>query len=298
MFHFQRRTLWIIIYVTIPLIIILNNLGGEDVPPPAVVSQNPVGLWSLDQVKVNQRDNLSWLVLPGASTLELTVVLDEIPSSQISVQNPEAFNRYFQGGKFVVTVSNPVNEAALTESLRFLMQWLPPNISAIVMSGPYRPEWAELVGERLSMTSGQGVDISFAAIKGLAKLESPAMSSPDQLAFLITVSILKQRMAGYDIQMTWDHRRSSSFVTFNSTLAEDIFYPVSEDEFEPVHQAFVQSASVRERSQSQLHRYALTAVVYGLPFSFFVEQPERIAAVKIEDVNKMMEFALEQIKTR
>jgi predicted Zn-dependent peptidase len=114
----------------------------------------------------------------------------------------------------------------------------------------------------------------------------------------LAVSILKQRLTGYDIQMAWDHRRTDSVVSFNSTMTEDAFYPVSLEEFEPIQLAFSESASVRERSQSQVHRYLLTAVLYGLPFNFFVEQPSRLAAIKLEDVNRMMEFSFEQIKTR
>lgn len=298
MLHFQRRTLWIIIYVTIPLVIILNNIGGTPDTEPSVGVDGLAQLWSLDELSVEQQGNVAWLDLGTATTLELSVILNAIPTTSLALTNSAAYSSYFQGGKFVISVTNPVNEAVFDESLKFLAQWVPAEIDAIVVSGPYSSQWAGLIEKRLQAPKGDGLAIGFAASKGLARLTSPAMNSPDQLAFLMAVSILKQRLSGYNIQMAWDHRRTDSIVTFNSTLSEDAFYPVSQDEFEPIHQAFSQSASVRERTQAQLHKYLQTAVVYELPFSFFVEQPSRLAAVKVEDVNRMMEFALEQVKTR
>ncbi|MFQ3230652.1 hypothetical protein [Reinekea sp.] len=298
MLHFQRRTLWIIIYVTIPLVIILNNLDGTpDNEHVGEVSGSDL-LWSLDELTVEQQGGIAWLDLRTAKSVELSVILNAIPTTSLALPNSTAFASYFQGGKFVISVTNPVNEAAFDESLKFIAQWVPADIEAIVVSGPYSSQWVELIQKRLQTPKGEGLAISFAAGKGLARLASPAMSSPDQLAFLMAVSILKQRLSGYNIQMAWDHRRSESQVTFNSTLSEDAFYPVTQEEFEPVHRAFSQSASVRERSQLQLHKYLQTAMIYELPFSFFVEQPSRLAAVKVEDVNRMMEFALEQVKTR
>ena len=298
MFHFQRRTLWIVIYVTIPLIIILNNLGDEPSSSNSNVSISSDQAWSLDELTVERQRSISWLALESAPSIELSIILDAIPATSLAIQNSSAFSSHFQGGKFIISVTNPVSEVALDESLKFIAQWVPADISAIVVSGPYSPAWVNLIEKRLERPSGEGVEISFAPAKGLARLNSPAMSSSDQLAFLIAVSILKQRLAGYNIQMAWDHRRSVSIVTFNSTLSEDVFYPVSQSEFEPVHQAFAQSAAVRERSQTQLHRYLQTAVIYDMPFNFFVEQPDRLASVEIGDVNRMMEFALEQVKTR
>lgn len=298
MLHFQRRTLWIIIYVTIPLIIILNNMDGTSDTEQAVGMKGQNQRWSLDKLKVKQQGDIAWLDLGSAETLELSVILTAIPATSLALSNSAAFSSYFQGGKFVLSVTNPVNEAALDESLKFIAQWVPDEIEALVVSGPYSAKWAELIEKRLQAPKGDGFAISFAASKGLARLTSPAMNSPDQLAFLMAVSILKQRLSGYNIQMAWDHRRTDSIVTFNSTLSEDVFYPASQDELEPIYQAFSTSASVRERTQAQLHKYLQTAVVYELPFSFFVEQPSRLAAVRVEDVNRMMEFALEQVKTR
>ncbi|MDN3648326.1 hypothetical protein QWZ13_05325 [Reinekea marina] len=297
MFHFRRRTLWIIIYITIPMIIILNNLGSDPDVPENVVSASSNQRWSLDNVEVRSIGSVQWLALPSADSLIMSIVLNAIPSTSLAVDNSSAFSSQLQGGKLVLTLTNPVNKAVLEESLLFLEQWLPGNIESIVVSGPFNTQWAELIDRALAETRGEGIEINISSSRGLAHLTSPPMQSQDQLAFLMAVSIIKQRLSGYDIQMSWDHRRERSVVTFNSTLSTDVLFDVNASEFKPIYEAFVESAKARNRTQSQLHRYLQTAIVYNVPFRFFVEQPERLANVSIKDVNRMMEYALEQIKT-
>jgi predicted Zn-dependent peptidase len=70
---------------------------------------------------------------------------------------------------------------------------------------------------------------------------------------------------------------------------------VTQAEFANVVDVYMAAANQRQREITQLHRYAVNASVYGLPFQFFVQQPERLQAVTLVDVNRFREQTLEQI---
>ncbi|WP_196156843.1 hypothetical protein [Reinekea sp. G2M2-21] len=292
MFHFKRRTLWIIIYITIPLVIILNRLGPA---PDTAVSETPAQRFSLDHLNLTCQAVVCQLPLSGAPHLQLSVSFNQMPVSQISVPDVLSLNIRQQGGFVIGTVTLVPSPGNVQVLLSFLQQWLPQPPVGWQLTGAIPEGVADMIAAQNGPFSGIGIVNEPEPVNGLATLEAPALGGEDQLAFLLWIEILKQRLAGYDVQAVWDHRRSTSYVVFNQTLSSDSFSPVKAEELEPVLAAYLQSAGQRERSAEQLHRYAVTAMIYKIPFEFFVNQPRRLSQVTVEAVDRMREFTLEQI---
>jgi hypothetical protein len=292
MFYFSRRTLWIIIFVTIPLIVLLNTIGQDEAGTPGLAGTR---VWSLDTLVIETDqpapDTSFWTVdLDGSSQLRLTVAQNQIPSQQLDVAIEAAIRSGRQGGRFWVTVVNPLDENAFATSVEFLRAWLPDgDARSVVLSGDLNEELIATAEILLESLQGEGMANLVAPQPSLGRLESPAMGTREQLAFLLFVGVLQQRLSGYDPQVHWDHRARTSQVLINQTLSPTLFDPVTAKELEPVQAAYSASAEQRERNAEQIHRYLVTSAVYGLPPDFLVSQQQRLAAVTLEDVNAVRE---------
>lgn len=291
MFHFSRRTLWIIIYITIPLIFVLNRFGQN--PEPTDTAADSAGTtaeqtaWSLDAVTFERDDGLWSVQLPGSALWRLTVVQTRIPTEDLALPAGDAIRTSRQGGRFLVTVTNPANARALRESVDFLRRWLPDGDDrAVVLSGDLTDEARTQARRLLGALQGEGVANEVAPRPALTRLTSPPMGTPEQLAFLLWIGVLEQRLRGYDPQIRWDHRDRPSAVLINQTLDPDLFRPVTAEELEPVRSAYRRAANERRRTAVQIHRYLVTTAVYRLPTDFLRTQPERLAAVTLDAVNR------------
>jgi len=293
MFHFSRRTLWIIVYITIPLIFVLNQLGPDSDDAPSGPERQ---IWSLDRIEF-QRDDRLWTVeLPDSRTLRLTVIQDRIPAESMTLPDADAIRTSRQGGRFLVTVVNPADRDALETSVDFLQQWLPDGDRRdLVVSGPLTDDVRAEVRRLLTPLQGAGVDNQITPLPTLTRLTSPPMGSQRQLAFLLWVGVLQQRLNGYDPEVRWDHRGRPSEVLINQTLTPGVMKPVTQAELEPVLAAYQSAAEQRDRSGEQIHRYLVTTAVYGLPLNFLLTQPERLASVTLNDVNDQREQTLSEL---
>ncbi|WP_320821649.1 hypothetical protein [Reinekea sp.] len=294
MFHFSRRTLWIIIYVTIPLIILLDSLGPD--PLDEADSEPLLPTWSLDELAYNCDRQVCALTLAGAERIWLSAIVERIPTGQVAV--PEAVHLQTQqlGGRFVIGLEGPADAQTQADLVAFLQQWLPSEGDLEwVVSGAVSSELVGQLNDLDFQRTGIGLTNSVAPIKVLTRLQAPPLGTADQLAFLLWIDLLRTRLAAYPIKGQWDHRPAISSVGFNGTLSADLFYPVDRAEFAPVLAAYQSSATQRQRSAAQIQRYAVTAALYRLPLSFFVNQPERLATLSLASVNQMREFALGQI---
>lgn len=304
MFSFKPRTLWIIIWITIPLVFVLNQLGElpeePSATPPSVATSTeipPEQHWSLDTVTVdcNQYQALCYLPLPGAVDIQLSVISDLLPVSRVEV--PQHLSLYVnrQGGKMVLS-SDFIRADSLQDTLNFYRDWLPRDGEVeVLVSGDLLPEQLDAVARLATQRRGEGVMNEPSERSALGVLTSPTVGDSAQLAFLLWIDILSQRLAGYELQMRWDHTEALSTVRFNTTLSSDLFYPVTDAELETVLPAYIESANQRERTGRQLHRYAVSARVYQVPFNYYVQQPERLQAITLADVNQAREYSLDQL---
>jgi hypothetical protein len=288
MFHFSRRTLWIIIFITIPLIVVLNTVGQEDASESALSETNR---WSLDELVFDSSESapdrmLLTVDLDQARQLRLTVIQAQIPSEQLNIAIEGAIASSRQGGRFLVTVVDPADVDAFEASVDFLRTWLPDGDNrSVVLSGDLDDELIALADRLLGPLQGKGIANQVMPQPALGRLYSPPMGTQEQLAFLLWVGVLQQRLSGYDPQIRWDHRAGTSQVLFNQTLNPSLFGEVTAEEFTPVRAAYSDSAAQRERSADQIHRYLVTSAVYDLPADFLVSQQQRLSAISLDDVN-------------
>lgn len=158
MFHFSRRTLWLIIFVTIPLIVVLNLVGQDEEATSQVVESQT---WSLDELAVETDEQAPgrtlWTVdLDQARQLRLTIAQDQIPSEQLDIAIEAAIRTSRQGGRFLVTVVNPADTSALETSVDFLRTWLPDGDDrAVILSGDLDDERIALASSLLEPLQGR-----------------------------------------------------------------------------------------------------------------------------------------------
>lgn len=297
MFHFKRRTLWIIIYITIPLILVLNSLGPEPESgaPVVTATENTDQRWSLTGLEPDC-DVHCVLELDDTDWVRLSAVLDQRPVGFEEVPQGVALGYSQRAGKVIVTLSFPREASIEATVVQFLSNWLPRgDAPQWVLSGAGADDLLAQLPKVSNEAIGVGKRPDLGAPSALTVLISPPLGSEHQLAFLLWVEILKQRLAGYQIQVTWDHRRTDSVVLFNTTLSKDLLYPVTGSEFTPILEAYVSTAAQTERSAEQIHRYLLTSALYDIPFEFFTRQEERLEQVSLADINLIREQTIAQI---
>lgn len=294
MFHFSRRTLWIVIYISIALIFVLHQTGDNAAPPQEQASVTTH--WSLDDIKFTRQGSLWSVDLAGAGEVSLTVVQPMVPTGPIAAALADALRTSRQGGQFLVTATNPADLDAVSASVDFLIDWLPDGAPRqVVVSGPLSADILAQAERLLGALRGPGTVNRVPPEPALGRLSSPPMGSERQLAFLLWVGVLQQRLGGYRPEVRWDHRGELSEVLFNQTLGPDLFAPVTEEELAPVLSTYQTSAELRERSAAQIHRYLVTSAVYRLPGDFLLEQPRRLARITLSDVNQQRERSLSEL---
>ena len=296
MFHFKRQTLWIIIYVTIPLIFILNSVG----PGPEQGASSDIDAklnWSLESITLECDKAICHQSLDGTTRLWVSAMFKPLPVSQVTVPDGLEFTVSRQGGYVVATLAFEQGPDAWRDVSAFLIQWLPANASIMwLVSGADPASFDELLANMETQMSGLSLDNEFVRPKAELVWQAPVIGDPDQLAFLLWIEVLKQRLAGSGIEVAWDHRQSNSYVTLNQPVPAGAFLPVNSNELEPILAVYVDSANERLRSGLQHHRYGVTSIIYSVPYSLFSNQPQRLAQITLDSVNKMREFSFEQSK--
>lgn len=295
MFHFSRRTLWIIIYVTIALIFVLHRTG-QQTPAPQAENEPRRQAWSLDDIEFHNQNGLWTVDLPGAAQVMVTLAQPLIPTETLPVDPAEALRTSRQGGDFLVTLSNPPRLDVLETSVDFLIQWLPDaQQRSVIVSGPLTEELLAQVRRLQGTLQGRGVVNQVASQPALTRLSSPPTGSERQLAFMLWIGVLQQRLSGYQPEVRWDHRQAVSEVLINQTLSPELFKPVTEEELKPVLDAYQASAAVRQRSAEQIHRYLVTTAIYELTPDFLLSQPRRLAKINLTAVNAQRERSLSEM---
>ena len=298
MFHFKRRTLWIIIYITIPLILILNSLGPEPDEATAVdpQSENADLRWSMTELAPDCARDCR-LVLQGADFVRVSALVSSVPAG--AAQVPPGIDMSFsqRAGYAVVSLAFAPTEAREAQVIEFLRVLLPQNSSPRwVASGAVSDSFWTALHSVEENSTGAGRPVTLPEPSALTVLQAPEFGTSEQLAYLLWIEVLKQRLAGYQVTVTWDHRRAASLILMNTTLSADVLYPVTDAEWQPVKDAYLSAAAQTERSAEQIHRYLVTSVLYDVPFEFFVRQSARLQQVTLSDINQSRENTLAQIQ--
>ncbi|WLD58270.1 hypothetical protein NFC81_00410 [Salinispirillum sp. LH 10-3-1] len=276
---FSRRNMWILIFVLIPLIYVLNEMGGEE-----TTSNNAEPLQTLfdmGQVPV-QRERISgqpvwWAALPGSGVVEIGVLEPRLPTARIPIPDSKDLVTTARNDKFIVYLRSPVEQAALEVSLDFLTEWLPPPSpdTTYVLVGDLNAALTEQLVTILSRSRGPAIPFVAQPRAAITRLTSPPTGTQDQLAFVMAVELLRDRLDGYDIQLSWDHRGERSIALINSSLIPEHRQVPSQAEFERVQAAFLDQAYRTERSVQQISRYMMTMAAFGLSTDYMATQTTR-----------------------
>ncbi|TXR51840.1 hypothetical protein [Reinekea thalattae] len=323
MFHFKRRTLWIIMYITIPLIALLNSLGPDEsaqndaektqaasptestqsiastTEPTNSAITEPVmaDSWRLSELAFDCLNSVCPVYLPGAAEFYVTVISDQVPVERVDVPTQLQVSATGQAGWFVIRVKSPAGDEAIEQARLFLQQWLPANATMkLVLSGDIDSAIVEHWSSLKSELNASGAPYR-AAVQALpTSIASPTLGSEQQLAFLLWSEVLKQRLAKQQIELHWDHRAKPSFLILSAPVDPADLKPVDNSELAPILSAYIDQAQLPQRSAEQIHRYAVSAVLHQLPLSYFAEQGERLNAITLPSINRARDYFIEQIQ--
>lgn len=276
---FSRRNLWILIFILIPLIYVLNEMGPDDsVPSHAEPLQTAFDIGHV----VVQRERMSgqpvwWTALPGSGVVEIGVLEPRLPTARIPIPDSQDLVTTARNDQFIVYLRSPVEQAALEVSLDFLTEWLPPPspTTTYVLAGDLNAALTEQLVAILTRSRGPSIAFVAQPRAAITRLTSPPTGTQDQLAFVMAAELLRARLAGYDIQLSWDHRGERSIALINSSLLPEHREVPSQAEFERVQMAFLEQAYRTERSVQQISRYMMTMAAFGLETDYMATQTTR-----------------------
>ncbi|MFY0663673.1 MAG: hypothetical protein JXQ97_03555 [Natronospirillum sp.] len=273
--------MWILIFVLIPLIYVLNEMGADDDSPNSANSEPLQTLFDMGQVAV-QRERLSgqpvwWAALPGSGVVEIGILEPRLPTARIPIPDSQDLVTTARNNQFIVYLRSPVEQAALEVSLDFLTEWLPPPSpeTTYVLAGDLNAALTEQLVSILSRSRGPAIPFLAQPRASITRLISPPTGTQDQLAFLMAAELLSERLAGYNIQLSWDHRGERSIALINSSLNPEHREVPSEADFERVQNAFLNQAYQTERSVQQISRYMMTMAAFGLGTDYMATQTTR-----------------------
>lgn len=293
MFHFKRRTLWIIIYLTIPLIFVLHELTPQPARD-AVAALAELGEFDIAAIKTDCSAALCYLPLPATNLLLLSVISDTTPIKRPLANDLYPLVEYQEANRQVLSAM--IFNDQLPDLLRALEPWL-------LAGGEH--QWAAT--GKLSTAQQQnlqgfsattvvaGQPIAPTVASNVTMLEAPPFGHPDHLAFLLWAELLQQRLAGNGLASQWDRRSQPHRLLLPTPIDLEYFALVSAGELRPLLENSRQAVARPRRTVEQLHRFLIASQLYELPFQYFAEQPERLNQVSLAAVNRMREFSIAQI---
>lgn len=276
---FSRRNLWILIFILIPLIYVLNEMG-----PDETVQANSSALqatFDIRQVPV-QRERLAgqtvwWVPLPGSGVVEIGVLEPRLPTARIPIPDTQDLATAARNNQFIAYLRSPVEAAALEVSLAFLTEWLPAPSAATqyVLVGDLNGTLAAEIAAVLTTSRGPAVPFVAQSRSAITELTSPPTGSQENLAFLMAAEWLRAQISNDSVSFIWDHRGPRSQVFINTSLSPTQRQVPSEEQFIALRNAFLAQANVSERSVQQISRYVMTMAAFNLSTDYMATQAAR-----------------------
>ncbi len=282
-FSFQRRTLWIIIFALVPAIVFLNN-SGKSVSIDS--SDGTTQEFNVQDLEFNQAGSNWWVNLAGSGVIAISIATLQQPITPLDIPEHQTFETTLRNGLAITYVKTPAEKAALDLTLDFLNLWLPPKemLSSLVVAGEVNQDTLEYIIQELTTSRGRSIEINVHAPDELTVIPLPGMGQADQMAHIMAAGILQQRMAGYDIQLKWNHQGPQSYITLNSTISPEWLDPITQAEFQQAYDEMLAIAERPERSLDQIHRYLTTVSIYQLSSDFIINQSKLISQTNLEQV--------------
>lgn len=268
---FDRRFLWLIIFILIPLIPLLNNLGPSEgflVPANDEPTQDRFARTGLQVQKSALGDvPATWVNLPNSDAVRVSVLTDRQPLARPEPPANVSLSVDARHGYYVATVTLPLTTAALESGTRFLDHWLPAPTARTryALSGDLTDQRVMEIGLALGRADAPGSPFAPVAPSAVTAVTGPLPGQVEYEAFVIGMDLLSRRLDGYNPRLRWDHSERQSKALLNITLAPaQRGVPPAED---------FQAALARRRAAlttdtlnaAHIHRQMITLAGYDLP---------------------------------
>lgn len=286
---FSKSTLWGVIIVLIPLIVLLNSLG--DTSNQLTLPEQIETQWQLESLPVQQHENnfVVSTVPVATDQLQVWLAFSALPISEFVEPNDVRIRTQYRAEKLLVQFVLPVNDEAFDQLLWMLADWVPADfVTGVGVLGPISDSALQTLEETLANGQGVAVALDLPQANDISKIASPATGTAEQIAFLIAKDHVLNQLSGYEIQERWQHATSPSYLLVNRNVPAQARTAI---EFEALQQRLNQllSAAQQPRDVDQLARYLAVMVAESLPPSFLTEQRARIKAVDLAMVNRQIE---------
>ncbi|TGG90081.1 hypothetical protein E4656_19630 [Natronospirillum operosum] len=274
---FNRRFLWLLIFILIPLIPLLNNLGPSEaflVEPPAGEVRTHFALAEVEfQQEVMAGLPVTWAPLPASGQIRISVLSDRQPLAVERPPETTELDLEARHGRLVATLTLPLTTAALQDGTRFLNHWLPVanRQTRVVMTGELTPERTQEIASVLAGADAPGVVVDIQPPSAVTRLTSPPPGTEEHLHFALAMDLLRQRLSGYNATLRWSHRGRDSLALLNTTLDSSQRQVPSEARFLETRAAWATAQGEGERPTDYIHRQLVTLAAYDVA-------PERLPA--------------------
>lgn len=283
----SRMSLWMIIIILVPLIVILNRTGQK---PEIVDTPTTISEFSLPDLNFNRSGNNAWVALPGSGEISISIITGSVPNNRVDVPPHQDFHVSIRRNKAITWVKSPSEQAALEVTLDFLKEWLPvvKKSDSIIISGEVNEALLDVIRSILGLSKGGSILLTQANDQYLTRIRVPEMGSNEQLAFLIAAEIIRKRVTGYKPKLTWDNSDTTSYLDFNTTLKPEWLVAATSKEISFVRDQMVKLAGQTKRNTDQIHRYLVTQALYDLPAEFIQNQSKLLSKVSDKQVNSVI----------
>lgn len=286
---FSKSTLWILIFILIPLIALLNSLGQSNsrLTLPANIEQQ----WQLTELPINQQSgDFPVSILPVATDqLQVWLAFSALPVTQFVEPANVRIRTQYRAEKLLVQFVLPVNDEAFDQLLWMLADWAPSDfVTGLGVLGPITDQALDELLDTITRAEGVAVALPIPEATDVTMIASPATGTAEQIAFLIAKDHVLNQLSGYRIQERWQHATTPSYLLVNRNIPTSALQPITLDVLQPRLQQLL-LATEQPRDVDQLARYLAVMVAESLPPSFLTEQPARIRSVDLAMVNRQIE---------
>lgn len=279
---FDRRFLWLIIFIMIPLIPLLNSLGPAEAFMVSTTTEAAQTEFAAADLRVHKTAvaevPTTWSSLPGSQLVRISVLTDRQPLARPEPPAMTDLAIEARHGYLLVTLTLPLTTSALEAGTRFLDNWLPlPNDrTRYALSGDLTPELVLEIGDYLRRADAPGAGFDPASAPAVTTLTSPLPGRLDYEAFVIATDLLRRRLGGYNAQLRWDHSERQSKALLNITLAPDQRHLPTPEQFEASLARRVTDLNRSTLTTAQIHRQLITLAAYDLPTDILTQRQSQL----------------------
>lgn len=292
---FGRRFLWLLIFILIPVIALLNNLGPSEAFLVDPVEGEVRTEFEVAQLSVRQDEfaglPVTWVDLPDSGQVRVSVLSNRQPLEAAPAPGDTHLEVTARHGLMVSTLTMPLTTGALQDGTRFLSQWLPANTAQtrLVVTGDLTPERVEEIASRVASADAPGAALQVSRPAAVTRLVSPRPGTEGYLHFALAMELLGERLDGYNARLIWSHRTRDSEALLNTTLDSSQRRVPGEQDFLTLREDWVDAHTEQRRSVDYIHGQLVTLTAYDVTPDHLTERTERLAELDYETFRRLWE---------